>query len=232
MQVQLAPAHALGRFGQPPDGAREALGEPQRQPHGGGDQQQGEAQIDQRKFQQHSAAIAFQLLIFADGFAGVVQQAEQAAIDVAGDIQEAVGQRRQRHQRAEFILRPILDQDRAIAAGGVQLRRIGALVPEIIGPLATGMDGAGAVDNIGLAQAPLGARLLVGQDQAQVAIVDQRIGRGRLTQHHGDGGRVLGQVDAVFFLIGDGGGLGIAHHLAHAVGKPALQPDIDHDARE
>ena len=69
------------------------------------------------------------------------------------------------------------------AAGGVKLARVGAFVPEIIRPLATGMDGAGAVDDIGLAQAPLGARLLVGQDQAQVAIVDQRIGRGRLTQH-------------------------------------------------
>ena len=225
--VQIALAHQFGCRGQPPDRPAEPFREPQTQPDRPCNQQQRKGQIQQRKFKQHPAAGLFQPLVFAHRGAGVVQQPQQAAVHVAGHIKIPVHQPVQPHQRAEFVVLPVLDQQDAVAVHGAELVLRRLFIPEAIAAVAAGADVAGGVDDVSLAQAALDQGLRLGQQAAQRAVVKEGRGTAGVVQHPRQQSGVRGQVAAVFVLIRLGRRQRGRDHLLHPAGKPAFKPDVD-----
>jgi hypothetical protein len=52
----------------------------------------GEAEVDQRELEDEPAAVALELVVERDGLGGLVEQAEDLAVDLAADVEEAVGE--------------------------------------------------------------------------------------------------------------------------------------------
>ncbi len=170
--------------------------------------------------------------VVADRGAGLVKKPQQIAIDITGHIEIAIRQRRQGDKRPELIILPVFDQDQPIGLRLVKLFAARRLVPELITAFATRTDLARTIDDISLAQTALNQRLTLHQKLPHLAIVNQRIGASRLHQYACQSMRVLGQIPAMFFLIGFGGGLGIGNHLLHPLREPSFKPDIDKKTRE
>ncbi len=227
-----ARADALCRPGQPPDGPRQAFGEPQPHPDRGQDEQQREAEIDEAELEQHPPARRFELLVEADGLARVVEQAEDLAVHVTADIEIAVDIGRQRNEGAELVHRPVLDQHRLAIGGAPDLLLARFLEVEEIAALAARLQVAEAVDHIGLAQAALDQGLALRQQLPEIGIRDEEVlplGAFKVVRQRVGVGD---EVAAVFLLIGLGGLERGAHHAAHPVREPAFETDIHRQTGE
>ena len=81
--------------GQPPDRPRQPLGEPEPHPHRGEDHHQREAEIDQRELEEEPPAVRLELLVEPHRLLGLVEQAQDLAVDLAADVEEVVGEGRE-----------------------------------------------------------------------------------------------------------------------------------------
>ncbi len=140
-------------------------------------------------------------MVQAHRFFGLIQQRQNLTIHGAGDIEETIDIGVHRHQRAEFIVGPVLDDQKALVAGGFKLRLSGSLEIKQIGPIPPRPDLRGAVDQKSLAQAALDLPLALAQ-KLTVAQVDAL--RAGAVDAAGKGPRVQYQSLALLGLIGFG----------------------------
>ncbi len=164
-------------------------------------------------------------------FLGVVQQRQDFSVHIAADVKIAIDKGFHQHQRAEFVVVPILDHQRRAVELLCLADLFGCRFFEIeqIGPVAARADLAGAVDHIGLAQAALDQALPVRQ---KLGVRHINALRARLINRAGQGDGIFAQIVALLVLIGFGGGQRIAHHGPHPIREPAFKPDVDRQPRE
>ncbi len=201
----------------------QAFGEPQAQPDGRQNQDHGKTEVEKAELKEQSAPFGFELLVEPDSFGGLVEQGQDFTVHIPADIEIAVGKGLHLHQRAEFVVGPILDDDKALLTGFAEMLRCGLLEIEQIGPVAACPDLAGSVDQIGFAQAALDLALPFAQKGA-VGQVDPLIAGG--VDAAGKGLSVKDQVFALFGFVGLCGGQRRADHAAHPVRKPALKTHV------
>jgi hypothetical protein len=173
--VEVALPHPLGGGGEPAHRLGQPLGEPQAEPDRAEDHHQREAEIDQRELEDEPAAVAFELVVERDGLGGLVEERQDLAVDLPADVEEAVGEGAELVERAELVVRPVLDDDDLARAGAVDLLRARRDEVEEIGALAAGAQPGVAVDDVGLGQGALHLQLAEGEVFAQLPAREQRV---------------------------------------------------------
>src|SRR5690606_18107145 len=169
MGVEIALPYPFGGKGQTADRLREAFGGLQAEPDGADDHHEREAEIDQREFEDEPAPVGVELVVELDGLRGLVEEGEDLAIDLARDVEEAVGKGVEAMEGAEFVVGPVLDDDDLALTGAFDLLGTGRDEVEEITALAPGPQVGITIDDVGLGQGPLHLELAEGQELAQLA---------------------------------------------------------------
>ena len=230
--VEVAVADALGRRGEPADGPRQALGEPQAGPHRPEDDDEGEADVDEGELEEQPPAVGLELLVEPHRRLGVVEEAQDLPVDVAADVEEMIGEGREPEQRPELVVLPVLDDDGLAVPGALDVAGGRGRVPEQVAALAAGPELAVAVDDVGLGQRPLHLELAPGQQVAELAADEERVALLLVVEEVAELAGVALEGAAVLVLVGLRRGERVRDDVADAVREPALEAEVQGDGRE
>ena len=87
------------------------------------DHHQREAEIDQRELEEQPPAVRLELLVEPHRLLGLVEQAQDLAVDLAADVEEVVGEGVELQQRPELVVLPVLDDHDLAGARPLDVRR-------------------------------------------------------------------------------------------------------------